>query len=742
MPRLMTFQSNLSAGEVDPKLRTQVELKAYANGALKVRNCLLRGTGGAERRPGFLDLADATGLLRLEAFEFSNDQRYVVAFGDAAWTMFDLNGVVLDNGVGPWTSDQVADLTTTQQGDVMMVAHQGFMVRELKRLSAVDFELNTFEFELSIDSRRLYAPFYKFTKPGVTLKPSAATGAITVTASEALFTADYVGKRLRIYDCDVLITAYVSPTVVNATVQGEIKFKLDIDPFKTTRGSTTVEVLHPFHGLATGQTVTISGANGCGKIPANYFNGTFAVTVLDDTRYTIELGAVAYDVREDLNQDGTDETNAYTAAHDSEDGGGSNVHVGVAGAFTRQWMEEAINDIRGYPGACCFHDGRFWLGATSSQPDATFGSNALNSYRFDVGKGYDGDSVQLGAGSEDASRIYHLVSNGDLQVLSATREAVFVTRDGEPITPTNARTRNQGDAGSGHVQPVSHDSATLFIQENGLMVSEFVFSSEQGGYRPNPIAVLAGHLIRNPVHATASPGTLTRAEKFAYFANDDGTIAVYRSMRQENIAGWGLWELGAGEAISVCAVGPYLFALVNVRGTTRLYRLGDDDLDVLDGMVRHVSGTGPKPDWTLDARVRGRDCAIVTELGYHGVIAVPADGVIDLGVDVETVSAGDAFFAEIETLPPVVQLPSGPQMGNLQRIVRSVVEFDETLHAVVGSVDIGMRLATDEPEGVPTPYSGSYESRHFGYSRNPTLRIWQRAPLPMRVLGILLEVKV
>ncbi len=739
MPKLTTLQTSFATGETDPTLRSQVDLKAYAGGSTRMRDMWRRSTGGVERRPGWLDANELLGRTRLEPFEFSSTQRYLVGFRDEATTYWDVNGAYLSSDPTPWVGAQVDELTTTQQGDFMVVCHRSVPPRLLKRIGSNLFTNVALTFELSIDGRRLYAPFYKFAAADATIKPSGNSGSITLTSSTNLFTADYVGLRLRIYDIDVLITAVTSATVATGTVQGELKGKYDIDPFKTTRGSTKVEMLHVYHGLKTGEVIAISGANGVGKIPASYFNGSFAVTVLDDNRYTIELGTMSYPVREDLAQDGVDETTTYTSAHDSEDGGGSNVTFTVAGAATRNWLEPAFSAVRGWPGACSFHEGRLWLGGTPSLPDGHFGSNALAPFRFEVGKGYDGDSVQLTAGSEDASEVRHIVSNVDLQVFSAVREAVWVTRDDEAITPTNSRVRSQSGAGCSTIQPVNLDGVSLFVQENGLSVSEF--SVGEDGYRARPVSVLAGHLIRSPVSATASQGTVRRSEQFAFFVNADGTLAVYHSNRAEGIAGWSLWSLGAGVFRSVCALGNFLYACVEVRGVFRLYRLGDDPLDLLDGMVRHVSDA-PTTAWVLDPRVRGRTCAIVTELGYHGLVAVPANGVITLSVEASTVCAGDAFLALVETLPPRLSLPSGEQTGLLQRLVRSIVEFDETVSARVGGIEVGVRLVTDDLEGAPTPLSGPYETRHLGYDRNPTLIIDQVAPLFMRVLGVTQEIKV
>lgn len=742
MARLLTYQTDFASGEIDPTMIGQTALKAYAHGAKRVRNCQRMATGGLERRWGTFDLSDIGADARLCSFEFSDTQRYVIAIYAGGLKVFDLNGVLLVTLAGqPWTRDQAFQLGFSQRGDTFVISHTAFWPRLLKRTGPTTFTIGLFVFDVSIDGNRIWQPYYKFSDAAVSLSCSASTGAITVTSSAALFNASHVGQRFRIYDAEIQVSAFTDSTHVNATVQGELKGSLDLDPFKTTKGSTKVEVLHLFHGLQTGGSITLSGGNTTGDVPGAEFDGAFTVTVLDELRYQIDLTPVSFQIREDANLDGTLEVNTYTSARVSEDGGGPNVKFSVAGTATRTWGEPAFSSLRGYPGGSSFHEGRLWFGGTPSEPDGCFGSRSLLPFNFDIGKGYDGDAVQVAAGTEDVSRVKYLISNGELQLFTAVRESIFITRDGEPITPNNARIKGQSSAGCADVQPIIFDGATLFIQENGLSISEFVYSNNDGGYIPTPVSTLAGHLVRKPVAMDASLGTTARSEQQAFFANSDGTLAVFHSMRKENIAGWGLWTLGAGEIKSVCAVGPYVFFCVFVRGAYRLYRLAEGGLNSLDGQVAHVSGVA-KTHWTLDARLRGRDVSIVSELGYHGIVSVPADGVIDLSVPVLNVVGGDSYFWEIQLLPPVVQLPNGEHSGLIKRIVRSVLLLDTCYSVTVNGVPIVTRFAGDDFSAAPRSLTGPYEMRHLGFARNGTLTISQTEPLPGRILSVTQEVKI
>lgn len=722
-------------------MRGQHNLKAYDEGAKQVRNCVRRASGGLRRRAGFDDLSSARSG-RLQEFEFSDDQRYVLNFGNATLDVYDLNGTLLcEIGAAPWTDSTADELTFTQNGDVMVITNCT-PTKLLRRTGATTFVLEDFAFDISPDGNRSYQPFFKFALPEVTITPSAATGSITLTASVAHWTAAYVGKRIRIYDAEVEITAYTSPTVVTGTVKGTLVGKLDIDPFKSEKGSTVVEVTHAYHGLTTGASITFSGSNDVDYIPSTKFNATFTVTVIDEFHYSIDLNPLSYTVREDANFDGTNENTSWTTARNSADGGGPNVKFSVAGTPTRAWLEPSINDIRGYPAAGAFHEGRLWLAGTPSQPDYFWASWTFQPYNMDVGTGLDAQSIQGALGSEDVSRIRHVVSNGDLQMFTSVREYVLTGQQGGALTPGTTRAKSQSNAGTGLVQPVPFDGATLFVQENGLGISEFTYSEREAAYLAVPVSSLAGHLIRNPRANAVSPGTISQAEQFAFFVNSDGTVAVFHSLRAENIAGWGLWTIGEGLVRSICAVGSYIYLNVAVRGGNRLYRMAEGGIYCLDGQIRHVAGA-PTRDWIVSINVRGRtNQALVSELGFHGLVDIPLSGVLRLENEVSNLVVGDPFYLLVQMLPPTVSTPSGSRMGLIQRVVRTVIDVIDAYSLRIGNKRFSTLNGSDV-SGAIVPINGVKEVRHLGYTRQPGTIITQDEPLPVDgILSVLEEVNI
>ena len=69
-----TLKTSFTAGEVAPELLGRPDLRAWANGARRLRNVFIQPTGGVVRRPGLRHVAALAGPARLIAFEFNTEQ--------------------------------------------------------------------------------------------------------------------------------------------------------------------------------------------------------------------------------------------------------------------------------------------------------------------------------------------------------------------------------------------------------------------------------------------------------------------------------------------------------------------------------------------------------------------------------------------------------------------------------------------------------------------------------------------
>ena len=83
MTNLFSSKTNFSAGELSTDLLGRVDLTAYANGAMALKNVFLEPTGGIHRRPGLKYVADLDAFGRLISFEPDSKTRFLFEIGRA-----------------------------------------------------------------------------------------------------------------------------------------------------------------------------------------------------------------------------------------------------------------------------------------------------------------------------------------------------------------------------------------------------------------------------------------------------------------------------------------------------------------------------------------------------------------------------------------------------------------------------------------------------------------------------------
>lgn len=216
MARNTLVKTSFAAGEISSRLFGRGDLRAYENGAARLRNIAIHPTGGVSRRSGLRYIAAAPGPGRLAAFEFNTEQVYLLLFTDGTLTVF-RDDAVTAAIAAPWTAAQIPQLTWVQSADVLFVAHPDVRTKRITRTSHAAWTIDDLAF--SDSGGRILQPHHKFAAEAVTLTPSATTGAVTLAASAAVFAAGHVGTRFRLQNKEVEITAVASATSATATVK-------------------------------------------------------------------------------------------------------------------------------------------------------------------------------------------------------------------------------------------------------------------------------------------------------------------------------------------------------------------------------------------------------------------------------------------------------------------------------------------------------------------------------------------
>lgn len=805
MPRIRIPLNNFAFGEINPSLTSRIDSPVYTQSGESVKNVFIRAEGGIIKRPGTKRLYNFTHTydsalsqqIRIEPFVFSDDEKYVVAFSSGQFDIFRItvstNAVNhiqtitadVDSNSIPIDNTNLNQFTYAQRGDFMFIVHSDFLCRQLVRTGLETFEVRVFAFDESIDSNRVYQPYYNFQASGATITSShtSGTGRTFTTSVDYFHTGD-------VSTADVDAEDIVNGTRYRIKTVGTTDFAADFGADSNTVG---VVFTANANGSASSGTGTADAVTAPEQIGVRLLVGDTEVVLtnvisarkaIGDIKGTlkVQLDIDALQTKKDSNKvevthalhglasgaavtiadagglggitasningsrtisriidDNKYEITAGASATSEALGGGS--PTVESKAATTEWYEQSYSAHRGFPAAVTFHEDRMWFGGTNSQPDGLWGSKTGEYFNHDIGKAEDDDALDLDSNIGVTNQIRHLVSNRDLQVFSSQSEFYLPSFTDKPITPSNAKISAQTPFGTGFVKPQSLDGATLFVQGTGTAVRDFIYSDAEGAYVANMVSLLSSHLISNPVQLATVKGSLDRPGAYAFFLMDNGEIAVFYSIRAEKRAGWMRWDT-TGRFHSIASVDEDLYA-VSVRddgsGTNKLFleRFQTDmDMDFCDEF------TGSAGVFTASSHfANGAEADVTDGNDYLGNFTV-ASGQIDTSAvkSSTSIQAGYKFVPELRTLPLDGQVVGGPLTARPRRIALVDLDLNETLSVSVNGTDMIIRNVNFDPSQPRVAVTGKKEFRPLGYSKDPRVTISQSAPLALQINGLIAEV--
>jgi len=235
MARFVTIQTNFTAGEIDPLLRSRIDIKSYENGLETAQNVLCQPQGGITRRSGlrYINALPNSGTesaangVRLVAFEFSTSDSYMLVFTHNRMHVYK-NGALITNINGSGnsyldtsgvslSSARLANMCWTQSADTLIVVHEDLAPIKIVRGGT---DATWTASAISFDSIPKYAFTLSVSNPAGTLTPSAVSGKVTLTASSSVFSAGSVGQYINVIPQGrAKIVQYTSGTVVNAITE-------------------------------------------------------------------------------------------------------------------------------------------------------------------------------------------------------------------------------------------------------------------------------------------------------------------------------------------------------------------------------------------------------------------------------------------------------------------------------------------------------------------------------------------
>ena len=697
---LTVFQSNMTAGEIDPQLFGRIDLQAYYNGLQTARNVLPIPQGGMKKRPGtkYIGTAEGDSEPRLELFSFSEADEFLLVFTTLAdglkykirvqfykdeTLITDINGSGFDYLDVPLTIDDGIDpdlklIDFAQSLNTIIITYPDFYPFRIVRGStdsdwtASDLPLNNipdFNFEDA-------------TSPSST--PQIQSMAFSNIALGDEFTLTLNGIPTSI----VTYAGSASAPEQTASAQA-LEDALQAHPLTATGGVSVV--------YDTADTFDVTFSNNSAR---NYDEITATAVIVADPTFdlvsTITQAAVTSD-------------------------------------------EPVWSDVRGYPRTVTFHEGRLYFGGSKSLPSTVWGSNVNDFFNFFLGTQLDDEGIFFTLDTDQYNQIQSIYSNRSLQIF--TTGAEFYVKD-SPITPSNLAAIPQTRLGSKRVRPVSLNGLTYFIQQNGKVLNSFLFLDAIQSNSSEPVSILSPHLIKDPVQVSVKRGSSTSDVNYIYLVNNDGTITVYCSVPSQDIDSFTRWEM-AKSIVSAVVVSDKLHVCVEDDGSYYIC-VEDDTLNTDVGIYEDFS-PGTSDTLTGLSHLEGETVVIKAD-GAVQDSEVVSGGEVTIYREATTIEAGLEYTALIETMPINVPLQSGPIAAKRKKIGRAMLQLFESNGVLVYGPG-SPQFITDKTMAVnqfssPEPQTGLRRIYIGGWSLEATLTITQATPFNMQILSIGMEVYV
>ena len=723
---LRTVITNFSSGELNPLLAQRTDVPSYFQGAKECKNFALLAEGGIMRRPGTFFLASLPAECRILPFIFSDDEVAIIVLSNNRMDVYNVSGTALTSNYTTncnWTTAQLFELNFAQFGDTIYVTHRNNAIRKIFRNSATNFTVNTFSFATHSTGYPIYQPYFKYEVSSTTISTSETSGSVTVTASANTFSASWVGLNIRKNKKTMTITGYTNATTVTATVN-------------ETLDNTTATAIWDEQSMSDlrgyPQAVTFHNNR-------LWFGGLFsrpasvlASKISEYTNFDVDVAASSDAIDLDISGDQVNEVRHMISGKDLQvftDGG--EYYVPTANDNTITPSNVAVKKQTPY-------------GISRTAPkmfDQATGfvqknGKAIREFIYsDIEDGYKSTSVSILA--------QHLIDNPkEIAIMKGN-----TTRPEQYAFFLNNGSTHQGKLSVFH--SVRDEKIAGWTQ--WLTRANDSFQS---------IAVLNDNLIV-VAKRSLNGSTVYTLEKFA---DEDTTTLDCETTSTLNQRGTPLVD-GASQSGTTLVVdgltsSPKVNESFTIAGNATEY--------TISSLVDNGSG---EYSLTLDKTlaVSPSENAVITfTKGFlhtvNGIYTNESVNVVEgnSSIGAFTVSGSDTitlvnapkatglkvgfnYIPIVETMPIDKELPEGPLTGLPRRISRAIVDLNTTLDMTIKAADSTSKSLVVQQVNFTggsdlVPVTAKKEFFFLGYSKEPTITISQDDPLPMKILGMSVEV--
>lgn len=550
MPLVTGIQTNFTTGEVTPRLKGAIDLDKYRNALSKAENVVIYPTGGATVRGGtkYVASTKSNGEARLVAFQASTIANYIIEFGNLYARFYTDRAQLLSGGspveiVTPYATADLDDLSFTQSADVLYIVHPDYAPRKLSRTSSTTFSLSTISFT--------NPPLRDENLTSTTITSSAVSGAVTLTASSAIFNSGMVGTNFRLRDSTGTISAL--PWTAGETVAAGQRRQSGDAEYYTAAGGT----------CGTNPPSHLSGSHSDGGVTWAYVHdGAGWVTITSYTDTTHVSGSVT---------------------------GGNELPYNVYSTGTKYWSEGAWSAYRGYPRTTAIFQQRLTFGGNNSQPDTLWLSRSNVFENFTPSTGtlvvQDDDALTYTLASEQVNSICWL--NAGTALIIGTTGGEFSLQGAQSntaLTATSVAARKHTKYGSQkNVPSIRIGDAILYVQNGGRKLNEMQYNFSIDAYVSRDLTIMADHVAKTGITGIVEKRFPNPA---CIICTTDGVLSYLTYNSSEKVFAWSRLILGGGYYDNA--------AIVDSIATIGSPDGGEDDLwclvrrEVNGNLVRYV----------------------------------------------------------------------------------------------------------------------------------------------------------
>jgi hypothetical protein len=458
------------------------------------------------------------------------------------------------------------------------------------------------------------------------------------------------------------------------------------------------------------------------------------------------------------------------------------------------WFEDPVwSTTKGYPRCGTFYQGRLWMASTTDIPTGIWASKVNDEQDF-ANWIVDFADYGLFLIAKDAKTAFHSAHVGRHISFFSTEAGVYIsTPSDEPPVPSNVAIRPlSGSFGAKARLPVYDiGGSTLFMRNGGKSIMEGTYSFAQGTYEVANLNLLAAHVLNNPVSMAYRKQTNTDEADYLLVINNDGTLSVLCTLRQQEINAWSICKTD-GNFLEVGTAGSEIYFIIR-RGSKIFLEKFNDDLLVDCGVI------GPKTALTYSSialtynsipltytvqpgelmvydneqltydgydlmyyggystalsglsHLLGREVQIIVDNTLDIAQTVTSDTItttfsgtsIQAGLNFPVVDVASGGRVYVESMPIDLEGDGNTTIGQKKRVSEVTVMLYETSHIEVNRNSVAIRrIGIDRLDSpVPKRTENLTIKGILGWDSEINVSIAQTLPLPMTLLGMAYTVK-